>query len=405
MILFSAVCAGLIVLGSVFILWPNRIGDEEASKLAEANLKWYRLREAELGSEEDDALREDIQLRLLEDESGPAIGVSNTLQESQSSTRFQTWLLLPLIAIASFGLYFVLGAAPDVKIAKRLQNYGAETGPDEIQQLMKEIEDRSIERPDNLHYMALLGRFYMSSENYTNAQTVYERLLTAVPEDSQALAFAAQAEYLASGRQLTDQARLRAEQSLAADPHQRTALSLLGMASFEQKNFRAAINYWQRLKATEPVNSEGARMIANVIAQAQQQLGEGTPTVGTAASTAQPTDATGRGITVSVQLPENVSLAPTDTVFVLARNAQTQSRMPIAVKRLTGQELPITLRLDDSLSMAGQKLSETPSVIVAVQVSPDGRPGEAGATWLGQIGPVAPSDSQEALVVTLKATQ
>jgi cytochrome c-type biogenesis protein CcmH len=65
--------------------------------------------------------------------------------------------------------------------------------------------------------------------------------------------------------------------------------------------------------------------------------------------------------------------------------------MPIAVQRLQASQLPVTLRLDDSNSMAGQKLSATESVVVVVQVSPGGRPGEANATWLGQAGPLKPS--------------
>ena len=84
-------------------------------------------------------------------------------------------------------------------------------------------------------------------------------------------------------------------------------------------------------------------------------------------------------------------MAPTDTVFVLARNAASDSRMPIAVQRLQAAQLPVTLRLDDNNSMAGQKLSATESVLVVVQVSPAGTPGEANATWLGQAGPLAPS--------------
>ncbi len=97
------------------------------------------------------------------------------------------------------------------------------------------------------------------------------------------------------------------------------------------------------------------------------------------------------GVTVRVALPEGASVAATDTVFVLARNAASDSRMPIAVQRLQASQLPVTLRLDDSNSMAGQKLSAAESVVVIVQVSPDGTPGEASATWLGQAGPLAPS--------------
>jgi cytochrome c-type biogenesis protein CcmH len=119
------------------------------------------------------------------------------------------------------------------------------------------------------------------------------------------------------------------------------------------------------------------------------------------AALAEPTVVSDAGVTVSVSVPEGVTIDPGDTVFILARNADSQSRMPIAVQRLTGAQLPVTLRLDDSNSMAGQKLSTASSVIVAVQVSPSGRPGEANAQWLGQTGPVAPSVDNIPLAIVL----
>ena len=75
--------------------------------------------------------------------------------------------------------------------------------------------------------------------------------------------------------------------------------------------------------------------------------------------------------------------------------------MPIAVQRFEAGELPLTLRLDDSNSMAGQKLSSFESVMVLVQISPDGRPGEAGASWLGQAGPLNPSSDTKPLLIEL----
>ena len=118
----------------------------------------------------------------------------------------------------------------------------------------------------------LLGRYYMGQEQYSQAAQTYGRWRRELPEDAQALASAAQAEYLAAGRQLSNQARLRAEQALAVDPHQRTALGLLGMASFEQRQYRAAISYWQRLLVGEQPDSDGGRMIASVIETARQRL-------------------------------------------------------------------------------------------------------------------------------------
>ncbi|NND67000.1 MAG: cytochrome C biogenesis protein, partial [Halioglobus sp.] len=249
--------------------------------------------------------------------------------------------------------------------------------------------------------------YYMGRERFAEAAELYSVMLEEAPEDSQILAFAAQAEFLAAGRKLSDHARLLAEQALAANPHQGTALGLLGMASFEEGKYRAAVAYWERLLVMEQPGSESARLIEDVIAQAKAQLGEGEGALAAHASPATPTtpQVSSPGVTVSVRLPEGGAVNPGDTVFVLARNADGASRMPLAVQRLRGSQLPLTLRLDDSSSMAGQKLSAVASVIVAVQVSPDGRPGEDGASWLGEAGPLAPSLEPEPVEIVLAPTQ
>lgn len=396
---FILACAGLVLLSSVFYLFPRVRPGAAEEDLDQANLEWFRQREEELAGDENTALQRDAQLRLLEDQHEYAV------RQKELAQTFPVWVLFPLVALLAGGLYYVLGAAPDVVITQRLHTMQADTTPEQMRSLIHDVEVRSAQRPDNLHYLALLGRYYMGLEEYTSAARTYDALVDAVPGDAQALAYAAQAEYLAAGRALSDRARLRAEQALAADPQQRTALGLLGMASFERQQYRAAIEYWQRLLAMEPLDSESGQMITQVIESARQRLVEADPSaaaeVAAAASTS--TAPTGAGITVHVTAPEAAIIAATDTVFILARNADSDSRMPIAVQRLTGAQLPITLRLDDSNSMAGQKLSQTASVIVAVQVSPEGRPGEAGATWLGQVGPVAPSEDAAALNIVLHA--
>jgi cytochrome c-type biogenesis protein CcmH len=391
-------CVGLVLLSSLFfLLRPMRSGTTEAD-LDQANLEWFRRRQAELQEESDTALAEDARLRLLEDQH------LRTESQSVPTQSFPSWILLPLLALLASGLYYVLGAAPDVLIAGQLQGMRPDTPEQERSEMIQAVEERSQQRPENLHYLALLGRYYIGQEDYSRAATTYDALIDEIPEDAQALAYSAQAEYLASDRTLTARARLRAEQALAVDPHQRTALGLLGIASFEQQQYRAAIDYWQRLLVMERVDSEGAQMIADVISTARQQLAAQDP------ATADPDVETAPrepevvsvGISVHVPVPPDVEIAASDTVFVLARNADSNSRMPIAVQRLSGAQLPVTLRLDDSNSMAGQKLSQTPSVIVAVQVSPDGRPGESNARWLGQIGPISPALEKEPVEVLLR---
>ncbi len=409
MTLFFLACAGLLLFSAVFYLVPRGRSGGADEDLERANIEWYRLRQAELAREGADGLQEDARLRLLEDEQQ-----ARSASPAASGQSFPTWLLLPVVAAMASGLYYALGAAPDVMISRQLQALDDSSTPEQMQVLMDAVEVRSAQRPDNLDYVALLGRYYMGREDYARAARTYADLAREIPEDAYALASAAQAEYLAAGRQLSAQARLRAEQSLAIDPHQRTALGLLGMASFEQGEYRAAMSYWERLLAIETPGSESARMITGVIAMARQRLvdaGE-LPAAESAAvaqahgqrapaPTAEPGDAAA-GVTVEVTLPEGAEVAATDTVFILARNAASESRMPIAVQRLQAGQLPVTLRLDDSNSMAGQKLSDTESVVVVVQVSPTGTPGEANATWLGQGGPLAPGTGLSPVQIVLQ---
>jgi len=401
MTLFLSVCALLLALSGLFYLLPPKRRDGTTDEdLERANLEWYRLRQQELAEEGNDSLAADAQLRLLEDEQVPAKGGAGR----GGSQRFAAWVLLPVVVLFSVVVYFQLGGARDVIIARELQSLDENSTAEDMDALMLAIEKRSRQRPDNLHYVAMLGRFYMGAQDYTRAAETYDELIQAVPEDSAALAYGAQARYLAAGRVLDDNARLRAEQALAIDPHQRTALGLLGMASYEQGQYRAAIEYWQRLLAVEPPGSETRRMISGIIDSAREKLGDATPAASVAANGASGADAaTPPGVTVSVSLPEGASLAASDTVFVLARHADSDSRMHIAVQRLRGADLPATLRLDDSHSMAGQKLSAADSVLVLVQVSPEGRPGEANATWLGRAGPLVPDSSETAVTIVLKA--
>lgn len=390
---FYILCAGLVLLSSVFFLFPRVHRGAGENELEEENLQWYKLRQRELSEEGADALADDARLRLLED-----AAQGGSVEAPSDARSFPTWALLPLLALFAAGLYVLLGGARDVVIAQQLDALTEQTGDAEMAQLISSLESRAAQRPDNLHYRALLGRYYMGQGDYSRALDAYNQLLAAEPEDAQALAYAAQAEYLASGRQLTDSARLRAEQALAADPQQRSALGLLGMASFEQRQYRAAISYWERLLAMEPPGSEAALMIAGVLDRARGALGEPDAT---SAAPGEGNDGMDAGVTVRVRLPEGAVVSGGETVFVLARDAGSNSRMPIAVQRLQVGQLPLTLRLDDSNSMAGQTLSSVAEVEVVAQVSPDGRPGEANATWVAQAGPLVPGPGGPAVDLLL----
>lgn len=409
MMLFLIGCAVLLALCALFLLRPGRRGQLRAE--SSANLDWYQLRLHELERDGAQVLVEDVRLRMLEDDA-----VADDPAEQVRATRFAGLWLLPVIGLLSGLLYWQLGAAPDVRIAAQLDTIDENTPREQLEAVISAIEARSGQRPDNLSYLALLGRYHMSREDFSSAASLYAALVERAPEDPQALAMAAQSAYLAAGRQLRPRVQELAERALAIDPLQRTALGLLGMASFEGGRYRAAISYWERLLELEAPESEGAQVLSEVIQSARARLeGEGGPEAppmiaaadrdaGPAASAASADGDAEAGIEVLIDGPEQGQMRATDTVFVLARGVDASSRMPVAVQRFSASEMPRSLRLDDRHSMAGQKLSEAGTVRVFVQVSPDGTPGAANATFIGASEPITAGSSSRVRILLQPTT-
>ncbi len=398
---FVLACAGLILLSALFyaLPWWRRRDESEG----DSNLAWYRLRQQELADSGDEALDEDARLRLLEDDSSRRPVAAS---EGGGRDRFHGWLLLPLVAVAAVWLYRDLGAAPDVRLTERLEDFGANPSPEAAGQLMADVEARLAEHPDNLYYASLLAQYYMSEGDYRAAAHNFDLILEQAPDDPQVMAYAAQARYLAAERVMDDDIRSLARQAVLLDPQQRTALGMLGIDAFEQGDYRQAIQHWEQLLALETPGSEGQQLLAGVIADARSRLGEPATEDGTDDSTddnlgGSPAAVASAGVTVTINLPADVALNPDDTVFVFARDPAASSRMPIAVERLRAAQLPLTLRLDDSNSMAGQSLAAVAQVVVSVQVSPSGQPGAANATWTGQSEPLKPALDDSAVTIEL----
>lgn len=395
--------AALMLLAALFLLLPGLfLRQRHISDQTESNRDWFAQRSTELGlesgsAEEEQALLHDAQLRMLDEAKNSGAPVAGS--DAAGGGRPGLILMLPLILLSVLG-YWQLGAAGDVQLKRTLQGFSQDSSEEEYRALMLQVEERALQRPDNLHYQAMLGRFYMNETDYGRARDLYVRLAEQAPGDASALALAAQASYLAAGRELDQDSQMLAERALSVDPHQRTALGLLGMSSYDKGQYQAAISYWQRLLVMEDPASQSAQMIQSVIARAQQSLGG--EVVSAMPSDARSGGATvaafnGAGVTLQLALPESAVVAPTDTVFVFARDAASGSRMPIAVQRLSVAQLPLTVRLDDRNSMAGQKISELAEVTVIARVSPAGQRSEEGASYSARLDGVVPDESNQPL--------
>jgi cytochrome c-type biogenesis protein CcmH len=411
----------LLGLAAIFLLLPGLfLRRSQVQDVTASNRDWFEQRSAELSLEPaaGDELLQDARLRVLEDadagiDSATIASATTPMTNNDGGNAAGRLLLLLPLAILALAMYWQLGAAADVHLTRTLQGLSEDRSEEEYRQLMLLVEQRAGQRPQNLHYQAMLGRFYMNEADYGRARVLYLKLTEQAPGDAGALALAAQASYLAAGRVLDADSQMLAERALSIDPHQRTALGLLGMAAYENAQYKAAIGYWQRLLVMEDPDSSSAQMIQGIIARAQATLaGDGTGTSPHAAAAGaappQPADASaaaaaGAGIQLRLELAPGSEVKGSDTVFVFARNPAGASRMPIAVQRLTVDQLPLTLRLDDSNSMAGQKLSELSEVSVVARVSPSGRPDAQSASHQAELGPLQPAAGGPVHALVLRA--
>ena len=383
------IAAGLCAIAAVFLtvlpkFWTRQL---EGDSLDD----WLAVRKTET---DDDDLLSDAQLRVWDDKDSEQS--AQMIEGGASSWRYQVVLVIAVIG-TTLAIYDRLGAYEDVQITRAIVDLGT-ASPEDVTELVMRIEQRSSERPKNLDYRSLLGEYYISTGRAPEALENFEAILVEAPESPDVLGRAAQAEFIVNGQELNARARQRAERALASDPRQKSALATLAMGEFGQGNYIQAIGYMRVLRDLEVPGSEAHELMKSAIAESESRIAR-SGRQQEAPSDRPSADATS-GVNVIVMLDETVDASAYKglTAFVIARPAGSQVRMPTAVSRNTIGEWPLTVRLSDANSMAGQSLSALNAVDLEVQVSRNGQPGLSNAVLRGSVSNVAVSDSAEAVV-------
>lgn len=388
----TALCAlaALFVVG-LPLIWRRKLEGETVDD-------WLAVRRTETS---DERLLSDAQLRVWDDketENNSQV-MADGVTSASSRPGYQV-ALAGLIVLATIVLYDRLGAYEDVQITRSIASLDEAT-PTDVTALIARIEARSAERPGNLDYQSLLGEYYVATGNASGALERFEAILAEAPNAPDVLGRAAQAEFVAEGQVLTERARKRAEQALAGDPRQKSALATLAMGSFGAERYQEAIGYMRVLRDLEVPGSEGQQLMISAIVEAESRLSSGDSDAATSKTSAP--GATKAEVVVTVFLPESVEEGALtgQTVFVIARPAGSAARMPTAVTRLPANRWPFTVSLSDENSMAGQKLSALAKVDLEVQVSPSGQPGLSNASFTGELRGV-PVGSNNGAEVTIR---
>ena len=286
MILFWIICAGFIAIALAFLLptllQPASEDDraETNRERREANIAVYRDQLHELKADLENGLvsndqfeqdSEEIQRRLLED-------TASTVQKTKAnrqlgrSTAYVIALAIPVIAVA---LYLNLGTPQGISSAatRAPENVGTgrpERSQQQIDANIQKLADKLKANPSDPAGWIMLARSYSSMGRFGEAVGAYAKATELNSKDADLWAEYAFATAMANDRKLEGRAVELINQALKVDPENAKALQLSGTAAFEAKDYKKAIEIWQRVLAKVSPGSEEAQAITERINEAKQ---------------------------------------------------------------------------------------------------------------------------------------
>ncbi|MFJ2494483.1 c-type cytochrome biogenesis protein CcmI [Pseudomonas iridis] len=378
--------AGLLLLVALsFLLIPvlrERRAQREEDRTA-LNVALYQERVAELQTQQAEGVLDAVQL-----DSGRAEAARELLADTEGVVAPRVSRLgkpLPLLAavlvpVLGLALYLHFGAADKVELTREFAQ-----APQSMEEMTQRLERAVAAQPDSAEGLYFLGRTYMAQERPADAAKMFERAANLAGRQPELLGQWAQAQYFADGKKWSDKIQALTDEALKADPKEVTSLGLLGIAAFEGERYQQAIDYWNRLLAQLPPDDKSRAALQGGIERAAEHL---KASGGTVAEVTAPKAAL---LKVSVDLASELKgrVQPGDSVFIFAR-ATSGPPAPLAAKRLTVADLPVTVELGDADAMMPQlKLSNFPEVQLVARVSRAGQP--TAGEWVGRSGPLPSS--------------
>ncbi len=366
---FIVLGALLVAVALLFVVPPLlRRGSRRGATRDAVNVAVYRdqlreldadLRAGTLAPDQHEKARAEIEARLLAD-----VDKDDAPEKSPRGSRAAAVGLGLAVPVCALAVYLAVGnlGALNPGAGGTLAQHGVDE--QQFEALIARLAMRLKDNPEDAEGWMMLGRSYAVIGRFAEAAEAYAEAAARIPRDAQLLADYADALAMAQGRRLQGEPEKILARALAVDPLNVKALMLAGTAAFNRNDYSGAIRHWERILDTVPGESEMAQRVRASIAEARE-LGAGRQAAG-------PGSKADRGqvkgvVKVAPELAAKVG--PDDTVFIFAR-AEQGSRMPLAILRKQGRDLPIEFTLDDSMAMSpAAKLSGQPRVVIGVRVS------------------------------------
>ncbi len=337
------------------------------------------LRAGTLAQDQRDKARAEIETRLAAD-----LGRGEATAESRAAGRGAALALGLAVPVCALAVYLSVGnpraLSPELQPGAGAHGMTAQ----QFETMVDRLAARMKDRPEDVEGWTMLGRSYAVLGRFPESSKAYAQAVSLAPNDAQLLADYADSLAMAQGRSLQGEPEKILKRALAADPKNVKALILAGTAAFDRNDKAGAVRLWERALAVLPAESEMAQRVRAGVAEARGQV----PVAEAPKSTKAAGGARVSG-TVRVDPKLAARIGPDDTVFFFARAAEGP-RMPLAVLRKQGRDLPVRFTLDDSMAMAPQmKLSAFPRVVIGARVSKSANASVQPGDLQGASAPIA----------------
>jgi cytochrome c-type biogenesis protein CcmH len=397
------VLGAVLIAGALLFVVPPllRRGLRTGATRDAVNVAVYRdqLRELEadlragtLAPDQHEKARGEIEARLLAD-----VGKGDAAAQPRRHTRAAALALGLAVPICALAVYVAVGN-PRALLPGTAEGANAHgVSAQQFEAMVSRLAARLKENPEDAEGWMMLGRSYAVLGRFGESSQAYAKAAARTPGDAQLLADYADALAMAQGRTLQGEPETILRRALAIDPNNVKALLLAGTAAFNRNDGAAAVRHWERVLGLLPAESDMIQRVQASIAEARSLSGS----PGGKAQIAKPAQAQGGRVSGVVRLAPELAgrVAPGDTVFIFARAAEGP-RMPLAILRKRGSDLPIQFSLDDSMAMAPQmKLSAFPNVVIGARVSKSANASPQPGDLQGLSGPVKVGDGKVSVVI------
>ncbi|ELI6419245.1 TPA: c-type cytochrome biogenesis protein CcmI [Aeromonas salmonicida subsp. salmonicida] len=385
---FLIVITALLVLVSLTLAMPLWRGEGKQSISRSAlNKQLYRQRLLEIGEEREQGILAEEPESLVELQRSLLDDIPD-VEQSARGGKSLIWIpgVLVLVGV-SLGLYYKLGAWQEVQrwqdassrlgeLSNRiLVERDAQVTEQDLLDFMLALRTRLKDEPNDYRGWLLLGRLSLDGNDPDMAREALERAYDLAPQKTMVAVPYAQALMMTGDDAQADEL-LRS--AIALDPANIEARSVYAFMALQKEDFKTALMRWREMLPLMEKGSTRYAMVERSIDYAEQQLKQRGIAV-TIPGAANKSDEQGQQLEVKKgEFPIHVTLAagiqmPEDAhlfVFAVVPNGPP---MPIAVKRIAGPTLPVTLSLgDDDAMMEGSKLSAYPQLQFKARLSRGG---------------------------------